>query len=391
MSRARVKPELIRWVREDAGLSFEDVAKKTGTSVARVEAWEAGTLAPTLRQLRLLGTAARRPLAVFYLPEPPKRFQAMHDFRRLPGDPMTEGSPELRLAIRSALARREVAIELASEFDEAPPALDLVTAVGEPVQEVAGRIRELLGVPLKVQREWKGPYDALNGWKDAVEAVGVLVFQATGVDVAEMRGFSVSDHPFPVIVLNVRDAPNGRVFTLLHEFCHLLLRRGGLCDLRDSALRPPEDDRVEVFCNAVAAETLVPAAALLLSPVVQAHGKELTWADDELRRIAREFSVSQEVVLRRLLDSGRTTDAFYRAMRHQFLEMYEEQRAAGGGYSPPDVKAVSHAGPTFVRMVLDSYYRERITSRDVSDYLGVKLKHLGKIEERVMGSRVMFA
>ena len=70
-----------------------------------------------------------------------------------------------------------------------------------------------------------------------------------------------------------------------------------------------------------------------------------------------------------LLDAGRTTR----------------------GFAPPDIAAVSQAGVPFIQLVLDSYYQERITSRDVSEYLGVKLKHLASIEERVMGRHVMFA
>lgn len=383
MARARVKAELIRWVREDAGLTIAEVAKKTGTSEARVVQWENGELAPTIRQLRLLGNAAKRPLAVFYLADPPKRFQAMRDFRRIPGDPLEEGSSELRLAIRFALARREIALELAQGLDERRDELSLQATVDEDPRDVGQRIREFLGVRLEVQKKWSGAYEALNSWKDAIEDKGVLVFQAPGVGVAEMRGFSVAEMPLPMIVLNVRDAPNGRVFSLMHEFTHLLLRQGGLCDLSDRGARPPEDDRIEVFCNAVAAETLVPGAALLLSTVVQHHGASEEWSEEDLARLAREFSVSREVVLRRLLESGRTTTAFYRRMRAQFLEEYEARRSSRTGFAPPDVAAVSHAGNSFVRLVLDAYYSERITSRDVSEYLGVRLKHLPKIEERM--------
>jgi len=391
MVRARVRAELIRWAREDAGLSVGDVAKKAGTSVSRVEQWEEGTIQPTIRQLRLLSNAVKRPLAVFYLPEPPKRFQAMHDYRRLPGDPMTEGSPELRLAIRAAISRREVALELAEGLEDLPPELSASASLEDPILEVAERIRRFLGIPLKVQKGWTAPYEALNAWRDAIERAGALVFQAPGVDVEEMRGFSIAENPLPTIVLNVRDVPNGRVFTLIHEFCHLLLRRGGLCDLADRGARPPEDDRVEVFCNAVAAETLVPVAALLLSPVVQSHGRAPEWEMEEVQRLAREFSVSREVILRRLLERGRTTQPFYRRMREEFLEQYEERRKAQRGFAMPDVTAVSQAGNSFVRLVLNSYYQERITSRDVSEFLGVRLKHLPSIEERVMGDRVMFA
>lgn len=389
--RASVKPELIRWVREDAGLSLEDAAKKTGTTVDRVRGWEVGDLAPTIRQLRLLGKAARRPLAVFFLSEPPLRFQAMHDFRRMPGDPLTEGTREFRLEIRAALARREIAVDLAQELGEPLIEFPITLDLDENPVDAAFRLRKALGLGLEVQRTWRSPYDALNGWKRAIESLGILVFQASGVDVSEMRGFSIAEFPYPAVVVNVQDSPRARVFSLIHELCHIGLRRGGVCDLTDQGQRPPEDDRVEVFCNAVAAEALVPINALVLSAVVQEHGPDPEWSLRELQALSAEYSVSREVILRRLLTAGRTTREFYQEKREEFLEEYQALRQKQTGFVTPDVKAVSGAGPTFVKLVLDSYYQERITSRDVSEYLGVRLKHLANIEEKVMGGRILFA
>ena len=389
--RATAKPELIRWVREDAGLSLEDAAKKTGTTVERVRAWEAGDLAPTIRQLRLLGKAARRPLAVFFLSEPPERFQAMHDFRRIPGDPLREGSRELRLEIRVALARREIAVDLAGGLGEPLAEFPVTFDLDENPIHAAFRLRDVLGLGLEVQRTWRSPYEALNGWKKSVEALGILVFQASGVDVSEMRGFSIAEFPYPAVVVNVQDSPRARVFSLIHELCHIGLRRGGVCDLTDQGQRPPEDDRVETFCNAVAAEVLVPINALVLSSVVQEHGPDPEWTMRELQALSTEYSVSREVILRRLLAAGRTTREFYQEKREEFLKEHQALRRRQTGFVTPDVQAVSGAGATFVRLVLDSYYQERITSRDVSEYLGVRLKHLATIEEKVMGGRILFA
>ena len=380
---------MIRWVREDAGLSIEDVARKAGTSEAVVRKWEDGSLPPTVRQLRLLANAAKRPLAIFYLAEPPWKFSALKDFRQFPGGLSVDPSPALRLAMRLAHERRQVAIDLARELDEVPPSLPVAASIGESVVAVSQRIREFLGVSLVQQRSWTAEYDALNAWRRAVQNRGVLVFQAPGVDVEEMRGFSSAESPMPIIVLNVKDAPNGRVFTLMHEFCHLLLRNGAVFDLQD---REGESGSapVEVFCNAVAGETLVPATALAESGAVSHHATGLSWDASQLRVLAREFSVSKEVVLRRLLDTGRITHAGYRARLREIRESIPGASDTKGGFAPPDVRVVSHLGRAFVRLVLVSCYQEKITTRDVSAYLGVRLKHLGKIEQKVMGSSEMF-
>src|SRR5687767_7566234 len=113
---AIVKPELLVWARESIGLKPEAAAKKAGITSGRLATWESGLEAPTVNQLRTLARIYKRPLAVFYLPEPPRRFDAMRDFRRLPEGGIAAHSPELNLAVRRARVRREVVLELTQEL-----------------------------------------------------------------------------------------------------------------------------------------------------------------------------------------------------------------------------------------------------------------------------------
>jgi hypothetical protein len=94
-----------------------------------------------------------------------------------------------------------------------------------------------------------------------------------------------------------------------------------------------------------------------------------------------------------LLVLEQTTQSFYKAKRQEFIEVYrdrEEKKMERGGFAPPDRVAVATAGPGFVRLVLDSYYNERITASDLSDFLDVRLKHMPKIEEAVFGRNIEF-
>ena len=109
---AIVKPELLSWARRSAGLDVDQAAKKIPVKPERLASWERGESRPTVKQLRKLGRVYRRPLAIFYLPEPPLDFHPMHDFRRLPGEVAGVQSPELCYEIRRALNRREIALEL---------------------------------------------------------------------------------------------------------------------------------------------------------------------------------------------------------------------------------------------------------------------------------------
>jgi Zn-dependent peptidase ImmA (M78 family)/DNA-binding XRE family transcriptional regulator len=390
---AAVKPELLVWARESAGLALEEAAQKIQVKPERLASWESGSRRPTINQLRNLGRVYKRPLAVFFLSKPPKKFKAMHDYRRLPGEVAGVASPQLRLEIRRARYRREVALELFRLRGEPAPSFQARARLTEDPEEVAAKARKLLGLSYETQTSFRTAYDALNGWRTALEDSGVLVFQARDVDLAEMRGFSIADQPLPAIVANIKDRPRGRVFTLLHELAHLMLREEGLCDLSEHVSVPPEERRMEVFCNHVAGAILIPRDTLLGEEILQQHGTSPTWHDDELLALARRYEVSQEAMLRRLLILGRTSQKFYQAKRNELVEIYAQQKDdtdSEGRFAPPDRLAVATAGKGFVRLVLDSYYNERITASDLSDFLGVRLKHMSKIEQAVFDRGIEF-
>src|SRR5262249_54579327 len=130
---------------------------------------------------------------------------------------------------------------------------------------------------------------------------------------------------FPVVGVNRKLTPNGRTFTLLHEFVHVLIGESSICDIEDGgALRPAQEQQTEVFCNAVAGAALVPGSVLLAEPLVANRNipGPSDWDDDELQSLARTFGVSEHVILRRLLTLGRTSQAFY-ASRHAIWRAFE--------------------------------------------------------------------
>jgi Zn-dependent peptidase ImmA (M78 family) len=323
---------------------------------------------------------------VFYLPEPPLDFKAMRDFRRLPGVLLRSLSPELRFEIRRAQDRRDLAIELWESAEGTPPTFPHKASLGDNSEEVATRIREALGVRYESQIGWTGYYQPFNNWRAALESAGVLVFQAVDVEVSEVRGFSIGDQPLPAVIVNIRDTPRGRTFTMLHELAHIMLGHAGLCDLDEEADPTSEEERVEVFCNRVAGAAIVPRATLLQEDIVRDRKSPTEWSDDEIRTLANRYGASRETLLRRLLICGRANETFYRRKREQFLEEYKTHRQRVSGFAPPDVIAVSRAGKLFVRLVLDNYYQDRVTASDVSDFLEVRLKHLSKIEAQLQAS-----
>ena len=69
ITRISVEPSVLRWARETAGLDVATAAERIGVKLDRVEQWEAGSLAPTLNQIRTMSDAYVRPLAALFMIE----------------------------------------------------------------------------------------------------------------------------------------------------------------------------------------------------------------------------------------------------------------------------------------------------------------------------------
>jgi hypothetical protein len=104
------------------------------------------------------------------------------------------------------------------------------------------------------------------------------------------------------------DTKAAQMFTLAHELAHLWLGESALTDVAPSSAPA---HRIESWCNRVAAELLVPLAALR---------EELGRGDPlaHVQGLARRFKVSALVILRRLLDARRLS-------RHAFDDAYEAE------------------------------------------------------------------
>jgi Zn-dependent peptidase ImmA (M78 family) len=202
-----------------------------------------------------------------------------------------------------------------------------------------------------------------------------------------MRGFAIAKPQVPVIVINGRDySQGGKAFTLLHELAHIILGESAISNGAAEDLgATPEEQRIERFCDAVAAAALMPRRLVLSFPEAAPAG-ERDWSDGTLHNIARVIGVSREALLIRFVTLKRATWEFYRARREQFQEEYRQaaENMANEAKKPVAIKRsillMSWNGRGFTRLVLRSYYDKRITLNDVSDYLGAKVNHIPALE-----------
>jgi Zn-dependent peptidase ImmA (M78 family) len=132
------------------------------------------------------------------------------------------------------------------------------------------------------------------------------------------------DKSAPLIFVNHADAPGARLFTLIHELCHVWLGESGVSDGDANT-----HNRIEVLCNAVAAEFLVPAAEFM--PL---WNREVENWQYNLKPLEAHFHVSTWALARRAMTLGLITKSDYLHYIAAERKAHEdrERDGKGGGF-----------------------------------------------------------
>ncbi|MFN0180192.1 MAG: ImmA/IrrE family metallo-endopeptidase [Gemmatimonadales bacterium] len=382
---ALVNPALLAWAREQSGFEPEPVAKRLSVKTDRVLAWERGERQPTVRQVAALAKVYHRPFGLFFLPQPPELPPLAAEYRRLPGVRPGIESPELRLALRTMLYRRETATELAEELGNSLPSFQLTAHLTEDPNAVGARLRAALGVSIEEQLAWKDEWQAWSRWRDAVESVGALVFQFPKVPLSEVRGVSLFVFPTPAIGVNSREsAPGARVYTLAHELIHLALavaheERPALHETRTAS----HWAQLERFAEEAASALIIPGETLTLMFGQWSVARD-AWTLDQVRLLARRFKVTPLALATRLRAEGHFTWAGYERWRRGWTKYVQSLTPRSGGFASPIEKALGRAGRPLSQLVVEAMDANRITAVQASRYLDLRFDHFEGLRSELL-------
>ena len=364
--RVDVKPELLRWARERARLRIEDLLQR----FPKLPEWEAGEAKPTFRQLEAFADAATVPFGYLFLPDPPDEPLPVPDFRTLGDKPVRRPSPNLLDTIFDMQRRQAWLREERIEEGQSPLSFVGSATPDAVPARIASAMRRVLGLAggwADLHGTWS---DALRALRDRAELAGIVVV-INGVvgnntrrklDPEEFRGFVLPDPHAPFVFVNGSDGKAAQMFTLAHELAHLWIGEAGVFDLRD--MQPAPDPR-ERFCNAAAAEFLVPEDDLF-----RAWG-EVSETRQPFGALARRFKVSELVAARRALDArliGR--DAFllfYRAYQDDERRRAARQTSGGNFYATQN----SRIGRTFAEAVVRAVDEGRLLYTEAFELTGL--------------------
>jgi Zn-dependent peptidase ImmA (M78 family) len=363
MLRVEVKPELLRWACERAGFETEELIER----IPQLPAWERGEVKPTLKQIERFARTVHAPVGYLFLPEPPVERVPIPDFRTVGNQYIDHPSPDLLDSIYICQQRQEWYHDYARSMGETACPFVGAADLANDVEIVAARIRHALGFDIEARRQMRTWEEALRGFIEQADELGVLVM-VNGVvgsnnrrklDPDEFRGFALSDDLAPLVFINGSDTKSPQMFTLAHELAHIWLGESGLSDV-EPACSP--SNRIEIWCNRVAAETLVPLAAM------QDEYRESNDLVGEVARLARRFKVSTFFILRRIHDAGHLTQNELRtAYREELERLQAVSRGSGGNFYWTQAARVSKR---FARALVASTLEGQTLHRDAFRLLG---------------------
>jgi len=328
MNRVAIKPQLLRWACERAGFDRADLEHK----FPRLAEWESEAAQPTLKQVEAFAKATYTPVGYLFLQKPPVEKIPIPDFRAMDNERIGHPSPDLLDTIYVCQQRQEWFRNYARSMGEQPLAFAGSARVQDEVVPTAARIRTELGFDVNERRRMPTWTDALRHFIEQADGLGILVM-CNGVvhnnnyrhlDPKEFLGFAMADDLAPLVFMNGADTKASQMFTLAHELAHIWL---GQSAISDSKLSIVPDERVERWCNKVAAELLVPLDAMR-----QAYHPDGELAE-EAGRLARRFKVSTLVILRRIHDAGGLTrQEFWEAYHAEVERLRSIPRGTGGNF-----------------------------------------------------------
>jgi Zn-dependent peptidase ImmA (M78 family) len=363
MIHVTINPELIRWARERAGRSVQDLA----VAFPKLDRWERNEEQPTLKQIERFAMAVHAPIGFLFLPHPPVESVPIPDFRMPCNVHKLRPSPDLLDTIYICQQRQEWYRDYSLSLGEKPLAFVGSSTIKSPILSVADTIRHELGFDVDQRRDMYTWTDALRHFITQADELGILVM-CSGVvfnnthrhlDPEEFRGFAMADPLAPLVFINGADTKAAQMFTLAHELAHIWLGQSAISD--GQALILPDND-IENWCNQVAAELLVPL------DVVRTEYDGTAELNEESTRLARRFKVSSLVILRRIYDTGAISrEELWQAYENELARLRAIPRGSGGDFYLTQAARVSKR---FARALVISTLEGHTLHRDAFRMLG---------------------
>lgn len=358
--RLHIEPGVLSWVIERRGGDVNDYCRKD----AKFDKWLKGEQDPTFRQAEEFAKSNYVPMGYLYLPEPPVETMPIPFFR----------SKKKKVENLNVMDTVRILGERQSWLSgylkgENLGGLDFVGSANTSmsISSVASRMYELLDLPQDWAFALPTVDKAIKDITDSLENIGcIVVFSSTvgfnnarSIDVNDCRGFCLVDTDAPFIFINSKDAKQAQLFTLAHEFAHILLGYSAGMGADEGM----ELGAKEAFCDRLAAVFLAPAD-LFMEMWEKTNGN--------IDTLVRRFKISRWVIARRAKELGMMNEDTYWSIINQWkAEPVIEQKRKSGPV-PFAIRAVRNSGRVFLVHLNNALSSQKILYRDAYRLTGMK-------------------
>jgi len=384
--KAFITPNVLNWARESARMTESIAAAKVSVTIEKLQEWENGISQPTIKQAQTLAKAFKRPFALFFLPEVPRDFQPLQDFRKSGAKSLTTSSIFI---IREIQQKQAWISDLNSDNEEGLLSFVGRFNINDSPQLVAEDILKTLDIyPTKYKTE-----NPIRDWIDAAESNGIYISRTSFINSRlklnseEVQGFAISDPYAAFIFINSEDWNAPQLFTLVHEIAHIWIAETGISNevepgIKDKSKHHP----VEIFCNEVAAHALMPKDFMLNLSVQSFDNIK------EVYKAAKSIGVSSFALIVRALNFNLVTFPNYQNLKKQADFEYSEYLKKEAQKKAKKKEKDSSGGPNyfllqlnrnsrlFTQTVLDAFRGGFIEPTLASNLLNVQVNKFQKLE-----------
>ncbi len=366
MQRVTIQPALYRWAMNRSGRSEADLLR----SFPQLASWLSGAAYPTFKQLEKLAAATHTPLGFFFLPAPPQERLPIQDFRTVSAA-TSRPSADLLDTIYAMQRRQAWLSEERRDSGCEPLAFVGSAKLTDSPASVGREMRRVLGLANGWASKVPTWAEAISMMRQHIEAAGVMAVingvvgnnTSRKLRVNEFRGFALVDAFAPLIFVNGADVKSAQMFTLVHELAHVWLGSSAAGVTGYDGPKPNTTTKIEQFCDAAAAEFLIPESE------IKGHWKTVRNADEPFVALARLFKVSPIVAGRRAMDVQLVDREEFFAFYADYTSREQQRVSDGGGDFYANQRA--RVGEDFARTVMNAALDGRLSFHEAYHLTGL--------------------
>lgn len=330
--------------------------------IPKIDKILAGELNPTFNQLSKLANIINVPTGLLLLGEPINFENINLNFRTVDSKIIDEMSPELRDTILEMQEKQDF---LREEVENEISFIGIYN-YEDDIKKVISNAKSLLGDNIFKNR--------FETYRKRLNDLGIFIFlngrikdnTHRNLDLKEFRGFVLSDKKAPVIFINQKDSKSGQLFTLIHEFIHLLYGENDLIETDEF----DKHGKTEALINKITAEILLP------SQLIHTEFNKSVNIFENINSISKKYEVSKFVVNRRFLDLNIIDFFKYKEINETLSKELEDilklKKKSNGGNFVNNLKF--RMDRNFFNYVENAVNENRLSYTDAFSIVGVGYK-----------------